>query len=84
MSCKATPAPAKEYIIDWAYLYYACITHLHWTESTFWNATHRKIDEVLKVDREVNDPNQKRRKTPNGKSTNKSEKISVSEALKRF
>lgn len=50
----------------------------------FWNATHRKIDEILKVDREVNDPKKKGRKTPVGKPLKKAEKITVSEALKRF
>ncbi len=50
----------------------------------FWNSTHRKIDEVLKVDRDVNDPKKKRRKTPVGKPPKHAEKISVADALKRF
>ena len=47
----------------------------------FWNATHRKIDEILKVDRDVNDPKKKKRNVPAIKT---SEKITVEEALKRF
>lgn len=50
----------------------------------FWNSTHRKIVEVLEVDREVNDPKKKRKNTPAGKPKKQSEKISVAEALKRF
>lgn len=50
----------------------------------FWNATHRKIVEVLDVDREINDPKKKRKKIPAGKQPKQSEKISVAEALKRF
>lgn len=50
----------------------------------FWNSTHRKIVEVLDVDREVNDPKKKRRKTPAEKQLKQSEKITVAEAMKRF
>lgn len=50
----------------------------------FWNSTHRKIVEVLEVDREVNNPKKKRKNTPAGKPKKQSEKFSVTEALKRF
>jgi hypothetical protein len=50
----------------------------------FWNSTHRKIVEVLEVDREVNNPKRKRKNAPAEKPKKQSEKISVAEALKRF
>jgi len=54
---------------------------LKWTDSVFWNATHRKIDEVLKVDREINSPKSKKKQFPAKSGT---EKITVNEALRRF
>lgn len=47
----------------------------------FWGATHRKIVEVLEIDRQVNDPNYKKKKKRPQKS---SQKIGLNEALKRF
>jgi len=46
----------------------------------FWGATHRKIVEVLEVDRSVNDPKAHKRKRPQKSG----EKIGLSEAIKRF
>lgn len=48
----------------------------------FWGATHRKIVDILEVDREVNDPNAKNKRR--NKPSNKKEKIGLKEALKRF
>jgi len=54
---------------------------LKWSDSVFWNSTHRKIVEVLKIDREVNSPKKKKTTFP---AKTGSEKITVGEALKRF
>lgn len=56
---------------------------MKWSEAMFWNATHRIIEEVLKVDREINDPKKKRKNIP-FKPVPQGEKITVEEALKRF
>lgn len=69
------------------------MTHLKWSDEVFWNATHRKIDEILKIDKDVNDPKKRRRNVPSapvpkgaGMSSTPAhaKKITLEEALRRF
>lgn len=59
------------------------MTHLKWSDEVFWNATHRKIDEILKIDKDVNDPKKRRRNVPSA-PVPKGKKITLEEALRRF
>lgn len=68
----------KIYEIDYAYLYYAVTTHLRLPEVVFWTATHRKIVELLDIDKEVNSINTNNKTKKNSGS----KKMSLQEAMK--
>jgi len=60
-------------------LFYAVTTHLKLPEISFWTSSHRKIVELLEIDKEVNTV-----KPKNGKKTtqSKGQKMSLKEAMK--
>lgn len=61
-------------------MYYAVTTHLRLPEVVFWTATHRKIVELLDIDREVNtvstNSNKKKQSGHSG-----SQKMTLKEAM---
>lgn len=64
-------------------MYYAVTTHLKLPEVVFWCATHRKIVELLEIDKEVNTvKTSKNNKNNVTKPAKTGEKMSLKEAMK--